>query len=291
MKDLYVLVMSVGAHATNWTCHYIERIGGKDRLIVCLPKQYEENAQSYRDEGVNVYVYDEQKYINDEFEFYGFKPRNCGGIGRQGIAEATEKYASDDKVLLELDDDTASMITRKRKEGGGYVATQIRRFDDLERLVNAENDFYENTGCECVAIQGATPPSETFISARKMYNNFIMKKGLRMNFYGFKALCSDDVRFNFYRNIVDATPTISHTFANITFHQNQGDRSDGNAPIYNSDYSWKKSYSLRMIAPWACEQRLVQETNRRLFRENYKYAKLYPPILLEDEQGNLFVAR
>lgn len=291
MKDLYILVMSVGEYSTNWTCHYIEKIGGKDRLIVCLPKQFEANAKSYKDNGVEVYVYDESKYINKDFEYYGFKPRNCGGIGRQGIAEATEKFASDDKVLLELDDDTQALCVKKRKDDGRMVATQIRKFSDLEKLVNAENDFYEATKCECVATTGATPPSETFMTSRKMFNNFIMKKGERMNYDGFKALCSDDVRFNFYRNLIDVVPTISHTFANITFHQNQGDRQDGNAPIYNSDYSWKKSFSLRMIAPWACEQRLVQETNRRLFRENFKYAQLYPPILLEDEKGNLFRAR
>ena len=101
-KPIKILVMSVGEYEKNYTTKYLVEIGAKEHVTVCLPKQYEDNAESYRREGVDVYVYDEKKYINGDFEFFGFKPRNCGGVGRQGIAEATEKYG-DDYLIYQLE--------------------------------------------------------------------------------------------------------------------------------------------------------------------------------------------
>ena len=65
MKKVIVLVMSVGPRETNTTVEYLSKIGGKKNIIVCLPKQFEDNAESYRNDGVEVYVYDEKKYINE----------------------------------------------------------------------------------------------------------------------------------------------------------------------------------------------------------------------------------
>lgn len=281
MKSLLVLVMSVGEYSSNWTVKWLRKIGGENNTIVCLPKQFKENATSYERNGIETYIYDESKYINKDFEFFGFKPRNCGGVGRQGIAEAVEKFATDDNVILELDDDTSQICCRKEIDGK-QKSSGIKRFEDLERIVNLENDFFEKTGVDISGQTGATPPAESFVTNHKIFNNFIMRKGNRLNFYGFKALCSDDYRFNFYNNLLNCRPMISHKFLNITFHQSQGDRNDGNAPLYNSDCSWKKSMALKMVAPWAVEQRVVKETNRCLFRENISSSKLYPPISLED---------
>lgn len=73
----------------------------------------------------------------------------------------------------------------------------------------------------------------------------------------------------------------------IAFHQNQGDRKDGNAVLYNKDCSWKKSFALKMMMPQAVAQKIIQEKNRILFRENIETAKLYPPICLGDKEGNI----
>ena len=80
---------------------------------------------------------------------------------------------------------------------------------------------------------------------------------------------------------------ISTNLLCISFTQNQGDRTDGNAVLYNGDCSWKKSWTLKMMAPWGVEQRLVKETNRVLFRENPRGSILYPPICLADENGQI----
>lgn len=112
-------------------------------------------------------------------------------------------------------------------------------------------------------------------------------KGVKRNFNGFKALCSDDQRFNIYHNLIDCVPMISHYLHSINFHQNQGDRKDGNAVLYNKDCSWKKSFALKMMMPQAVAQKIVQEKNRILFRENIETAKLYPPICLGDKEGNI----
>lgn len=286
-KKVKVLVMSVGNYSNNHTVKYLERIGGKDRIIVCLPKQFESNAESYSKKGVKTYIYDEKQYINEEFEFFGFKPRNCGGVGRQGIAEAVEKLDDGNTIFLQLDDDT-STLNAKKVENNRVVSTMIRHWDNLEKIVIAEDEFYQETGIECMGATGATiPDADSFISNHKIFNNFIMRKGKRLNFDGFKALCSDDQRFNIYRNLIDAQPMISFNFFSIIFHQNQGDRKDGNAVLYNKDCSWKKSFGLKMMMPHAISQKIVKETNRVLFRENINTAKLYPPICLSDKDGNI----
>lgn len=104
---------------------------------------------------------------------------------------------------------------------------------------------------------------------------------------GFKALCSDDVRYNVYKSLWDATPLASIHLFSICFTQNQGDRRDGNAPLYNKDCSWKKSFSLRMTNPAFSTQYMSKEANRILFRETIQYGKIYPPIFLSDKDGNI----
>ena len=287
MRDVKILIMSVGPFETNWTAHYIDQIGGRENIVVCLPKQFEQNAESYTDRGIQVYVYDQSKYINDDFEFFGFKPRNCGGVGRQGIAEAVEKFADDNTIILELDDDTAQMTVRVQQDDGSYKGGEIRTWEDFKKLINAEQDFYEATGVELACQTGVSIPKNNFITNRKIFNNFIMHKGNPWNFKGFAALCSDDQRFNLYNNIINRHPMVSHSYGGISFHQNQGDRKDGNAPLYNSDYSWKKSYALKMMMPASIEQRFVKEENRLLFRENYRAEGLFPPICLENKDGEI----
>lgn len=279
MKPIKILIMSVGPVEKNGTVKYLDKIGAADLACTCLPKQFEDNAEGYRKRGVEVFIYDEKKYINPDFEFFGFEPRNCGGVGRQGIAEAVEKFG-DDYLCVEYDDDTGGICVRKSADGKSIV---IKSREALERLLRGFNEFYEKTGVECMAKTGATPPSGDFVGNRKIFNNFIMRKGVRLNFDGFAALCSDDYRYNAYRNLLDATPMISTELATITFTQNQGDRTDGNAVLYNGDCSWKKSYALKMMFPWCAEQRIVKESNRVLFRENIATSKLYPPICVSEK--------
>lgn len=277
-KPVKVLIMSVGEYNKNGTAIWLRELGMTKDMVVVLPKQFEENADSYRKRGIDVYIYDEKKYINDDFEFFGFKPRNCGGVGRQGIAEAVEKYG-DDFICLQLDDDTDRYRVKTRTSGSRGIIDR----ESFLRVVRMFEKFYRTTGIECMGKTGATPPSDNFIANRKIFNNFIMRKGVGLNFDGFKALCSDDQRFNIYRNLLDAVPTISTSFVDITFKQSQGDRNDGNAVLYNGDYSWKKSFALKMMAPWAVSQRISSEQNRILFRENYRPSLLFPPILVEED--------
>lgn len=285
-KNVLVLVMSVGKHSDNHTVKWLEKIGGISHTIVCLPKQFEENAESYKKRSIEVYVYDEKKYINKDFEYFGFKPRNCGGIGRQGIAEATEKFGNEDNIILQIDDDTAGFSAAKQVDGK-LIRRRIHSWANFAKIINAEQRFYEATGIECAGQTGASMPGDGFISNRKIFNNFIMRPGNRLNYDGFKALCSDDYRFNMMNCLLNARPMISHKYLVIYFAQNQGDRKDGNAVIYNSDFSWKKSYALKMIAPWAVEQRIRKEKNRVIFRENYMPRKLFPQVCLEDKNGKL----
>lgn len=285
-KKVIVLVMSVGEYSGNHTVKLFEKIGGIKNVIVCLPKQFEANAESYEKKGIRVYIYDEQKYINEDFEYFGFRPRNCGGIGRQGIAEATEKFGDDKTIILQVDDDTSGFSIAK-SENGKLNKKRISEWEDFSRMINAEERFCLATGIEIAGQTGASPPGEEFVVNRKIFNNFIMYRGNRLNFDGFKALCSDDYRFNVMNNLINARPMIAHKFFAIGFSQNQGDRKDGNAVIYNSDCSWKKSYSLKMIAPWAVQQRIKKETNRILFRENYKASVLFPPVCVSDKNGEI----
>lgn len=278
-KPVKILVMSVGDYNNNGTAKWLVNIGLEKSTVIVLPHQFEDNSDSYKRKGLEVYIYDEKKYINDDFEFFGFKPRNCGGIGRQGIAEAVEKYG-DDFICLQLDDDTSTYGVRNvEKDRKSRI---ICKGESLIEIIQLFDKFYNTTGVECMGKTGATPPSGIFVSNRKIFNNFIMRKGHKLNFDGFKALCSDDYRYNLYNNLLNARPMISTELVGITFTQNQGDRKDGNAVLYNGDYSWKKSYSLKMMAPWCVEQRIKKEENRTLFRENFRPSQLYPHISLEE---------
>lgn len=274
MKKIKVLVMSVGPYEKNGTVKWLEKIKAQDLAIVCLPKEFEENKKSYEKRNINVFIYDEKKYINEEFEYFGFKPRNCGGIGRQGIAEATEKYG-DEYICFQLDDDTGGYSVKNSEIN---KSRNLRDKESLIELVNAFDEFYNNTKIECMGKTGATPPKGDFVSNRKIFNNFIMRKGNKLNFDGFKALCSDDYRYGFYRNLLEGVPTISADSVSISFTQTQGNRDDGNAVIYNGDYSWKKSFGLKMMFPWGAEQRLDKEGDRYIFRENLRPSICYPPI-------------
>ena len=287
-RKLIVLVMSVGPYEKNGTAKYLRKIGApKGSVKICLPKEKEENAKSYEDKGIDVYVYDQAKYINKDFEYFGFRPRNCGGIGRQGIAEATEKFGADDVVILQLDDDTSDYRACKVVEGKVKSAT-VGTFDELQELMNGLQDFYEATNIEAMGRTGATMPDPTkHFANRKIFNNFIMRKEFGANYWGFAALTSDDYRFNIYHAMTDIRATRSYQNIAITFTQNQGDRNDGNAVIYNSDCSWKKSFALKMICPWAAQQRVDKDTNRWLFRENMAMTKLHPPICVVDEHGEI----
>ena len=291
MKKLIVLVMSVGPHSKNGTCKYLESIGGKDNMVVVLPKQFESNKDSYLEKGIKVYVYDEKKYINDDFEFFGFKPRNCGGIGRSGIAEATDALSDDNTLLLQLDDDTATIAVRKHDSSRkcGWRAVRIRHFSALEEIYNALDEFYRTTGIKVQLKQdGAiTSNGDIFWAARKIFNNFLMYPDDKYKYKGFAELCSDDVIYNYYKNLLDCTPCLSiHKFS-IGFTQSQGNRNDGNAPLYNKDCSWKKSFALRMVTPAFSTQRVANETMRILFRETLLYSKIYPPIMLTDKDGKI----
>lgn len=288
-KKIKVLVMSIGHASENGTVKWLLKIHcPKSNIVVCLPKEKAELFEdSYKEIGVDVFVYDEKKYVGKDIEYFGFKPRNCGGVGRQGIAEATLLYDNDETICLQLDDDTASFCVKTEKDGK-FKACTVREWGDLADVINAFDELYELTGVEMMATTGATPPTvgKTFAN-RKIFNNFIMRKGCQNNFDGFRALCSDDYRFNIYHNLMDKTPMRALTKACITFTQNQGDRKDGNAVIYNGDYSWKKAMALKMMCPWAVQNHAKKETNRFLFRENIKATYLYPPIMLADEEGNI----
>lgn len=282
-KEIKVLIMSVGPYSGNTTAQYFKRIGGKTHCVVCLPYAKEYNAATYDAQGLEVFLYDEKKYINQEFEYFGFNPCNCGGIGRQGIAEAVDKYG-DEYMCIQIDDDTSTIAVRPRF-GRQKNITKWRNF---EYLYYAYNDAYEDLGVEMMSKTGATP-NNSFVANRKIFNNFIMRKGNGLNYDGFKALCSDDYRYNYYRNILQCTPMVSCGRSLIMFKQSQGDRKDGNAPLYNGDCSWKKAFALKMMYPWAVNMKIAKEKNRMLFREEIAASKLYPPISLS-ENGDI-VAR
>lgn len=293
MRQLIVLIMSVGPFLKNGSAKYLERIGGKDRSYIVMPKQFANNyAGEYTSRGFKVYVYDEGCYINKEMEYFGFRPCNCGGIGRQGIAEAVDALENDDNICLQIDDDTQAFCIRQRRVSKGavrWVSKVITEFSSLERLINAYQDFYEGTGIKIHSKTGCTPitAEKLFFSNRKAYNNFIMSRKDDWRYKGFKYLCSDDVIYNYTMNLAALTPMLSVCFSDIFFTQNQGDREDGNAVLYNKDCSWKKSFSLRMFNPLLSDQHINKEENRILFRETLKYSKIYPPIMLTDKNGEI----
>lgn len=287
MKPIRFLVMSVGPYNQNWTVGYLMSLGCQKDITVCLPKQFKENAAGYKKNGVDVYIYDEQKYINADFEYFGFKPRNCGGVGRQGIAEAVEKYG-DDFLIFQLDDDYVGFVATNFE----HRQKKIRRKENLYKMIYLFDELQKTLGVNIAARTGATILSKEerkLFANKKIFNNFIMEKGNPLNFEGFAALCSDDQRFNIYKNLLQLCPMLSVYWFSVHFHQNQGDRTDGNAVLYNGDCSWKKSFALKMMMPQAIKQYIRKEENRALFREHIEASKLFPPIFLE-ENGKL-VAR
>lgn len=291
-KKLVVLVMSVGPIERNGTAKYMERIGGKQNTIIVLPNQFEFNACGYEDAGFKTFIYDEKKYINKDVEYFGFRPCNCGGIGRQGIAEAVENFEKEGTICLQLDDDTMAMNIREKvtkRNGVHWLSKTITHFNNLEELMNAYDDFFKETGLKLQSATGCTPiyADNVFFSNRKIYNNFIMHTEDKFKFDGFKYLCSDDVIYNYTTNLLGLVPMLSYCASNIIFTQKQGDRPDGNAVIYNKDCSWKKSFSLRMFNPLFCVQKINKEENRILFRESLQYARIFPPIMLTDKNGNI----
>lgn len=283
MKPIKILIMSVGPFSKNGTAKWLLKLGAERLGVACLPKEFGKYADSYKKKNIEVFIYDEKKYVNKNFEFFGFKPRNCGGIGRQGIAEAVEKYG-DEFICFELDDDTAGYCIRSSIYG---KSATIKTKEELERIIRTLNSFYQQTGIVLAGKTGATPPSGSFTANRKIFNNFLMRKDDPVKSSGFAALCSDDYRYNVYENLLCKTPTVSTELLSITFTQSQGDRNDGNAVLYNGDLSWKKSWSLKMMFPWCVEQKIKKESNRVLFRENIKSSKIYPPICLVDKNQRI----
>lgn len=63
MKKIKVLVMSVGPYEKNGTIFQLEKMGATDLALVCLPKEFENNKDGYLDNGIDVFIYDEKKYI------------------------------------------------------------------------------------------------------------------------------------------------------------------------------------------------------------------------------------
>ena len=291
MKDVKFLIMSVGPYDSNGTCKYIEKIGGKTDMVIVLPDQFSRYAKTYEKRGVQVFLYNEKQYINDSFEFFGFRPRNCGGVGRQGIAEAVDALDDGNTLFLQLDDDTSNLNVRVRslENKSSWKCVTIRRVESLKKIVNLLDEFYQSTGIKIQGKTGATISTVTdyFFANRKIFNNFLMYKEDAWKGEGFKSLCSDDVRYNYYKSLFDATPLASIHLFSISFTQNQGDRNDGNAPLYNKDCSWKKSYSLRMITPAFSTQYMSREANRILFRETLQYKMINPPVFLSDKDGKV----
>lgn len=278
-KPIKILIMSVGPYSGNTTAHYFDKIGGKDHCVVCLPQVKEYNAATYTTKGFEVFLYDETKYINSEFEYFGFRPCNCGGVGRQGIAEAVDKYG-ENYLCIQVDDDTSQIAVKKDGK-----QKKITKWANFEALYYAYNEFYEALHIEIMSKTGATP-NNNFIANRKIFNNFIMRKGNALNYDGFKALCSDDYRYNYYRNLLQGVPMLSCGRSLIMFRTSQGKRSDGNAPLYNGDCSWKKAFALKMMFPWIVEMKIANEQGKMLFREEIKASRVYPPIMLE-ENGSI----
>lgn len=278
-KPIKVLIMSVGPYSGNTTAHYFDKIGGRERCVVCLPFVKEYNADTYKKKGFEVFLYDEKKYINTDFEYFGFRPCNCGGVGRQGIAEAVDKYG-EDYLCIQVDDDTSQIAVKKDGK-----QKKITKWANFEALYYAYNEFYEALQIEIMSKTGATPNND-FIANKKIFNNFIMRNGNELNYDGFKALCSDDYRYNYYRNLLQCVPMLSCGRSLIMFKTSQGKRKDGNAPLYNGDCSWKKAFALKMMFPWIVELKIANEQGKMLFREEIKASRIYPPIMLE-ENGSI----
>ena len=289
-KKVKFLIMSVGEYEGNVTTKYLLRMKTpKDRIIVCLPNCYSENAASYERHGLQVYLYDEKKYINDDFEFLGFKPRNNGGVGRQGIAEAAETLKADDVLFVQLDDDYVGLRVR--------TADHCDRegvFGEVERFYNVCDEFWRETGIRVVGSHSAVfpKPDSPFVT-HKEFNNFIMRGTDRWDYDGFKQYVSDDVRYNVYRSILKCEPCCNLKACYVNFGKVQGERKDGNAVIYNGDYAFKKAYALQLMFPWAADLRLYKMPDGTgvQYREQVSTGFYFPKVILESGDGTMQIAR
>lgn len=288
-RDLVVLVMSVGSCEKNGTVKFLQKIGApNERIVVCLPRQFENNAESYRAVGLVPFIYDESKYINSDFEYFGFKPRNCGGVGRQGIAEATDKYDNKNVILLQLDDDTLGFFVRK-KVNDKWKGRTIKHWCEFETFWRAMFAFYQSTGIYIAGSTTATLPDK-ILANRKVYNNFIMQACDEYKYDGFKARLNDDIRYNVMRSLYGPVAFYSVVFGAINFTQAQGIRTDGNAPLQILDSAWNKAFAAQMMFPQWLNIKLSREdaTSRFQFREFMQYNKIYGKILLQDKDGNFY---
>lgn len=261
------IVMSVGDSSENGTYNYLcHRLKiPKDRVIIALANQFEKYAETYTD--ATVYLYDEKKHF-DKVDYYKFVPRNCGAVGRMGVAEAADHFDFDRYIVL--DDDTGNIVF------GGAIIKNGRLLDEICQIVI---DMEDNTGLHWgIRTGNVIPDYERLTSSRKQYNFFIIKKGDPKN-YWYSTYVSDDNQWN-VRTYWYGQMHFSLTDVSITFTQNQGDRNDGNAVIYNGDNSFKKSYAVTMMVPWAAVNTITQEANRPLFREYILFSKLIPKMLL-----------
>lgn len=288
-KRVLVLVMSVGDYKKNYSARYFNSIGApQGGLLVCLPEQYKEHQKSYEDAGIEVFIYNEQKYI-PEIDFLGFTPRNCGGVGRQGIAEAVEKYGGEDCICVQIDDDSSGYRVSMHVDEESIKSKNvpISEWGDFVELVNVLDHFYEKTGVEVMGRSGGTVPVRRYFANREILNNFIMRKGNKLNFGGFAFFVADDYYYNVIHSIRDCVPMLSLTRLVVLAREAQGKRTDGNDVLYRGDMSWKKSFALRMLVPWAMTQRICKEKAGAIFRENLEGYRLFPPVLLSDENGKI----
>lgn len=290
-KSVHFYVMSIGDCAGNDSVRWLKRIGAPaDSFTVVLPKTSQEFVKSYDDAGVDVYLYDESKYVKaDYFEFFGFKPRNCGGVGRQGIAEAINELAKDDEISVQIDDDTSGMAVRRRTEGGRLLRADVRKWSELADIARAMDKVHEATGIEPgvhVAVGAGSAPEDGF-RTWKRFNFWIMRKGNQQNYYNFAEFVSDDIIANMYYWL-QGIPQGGLGGVTINFKDGQASRADGNDAIYRSDASWKKAYALRMTCPWASHLQMKREQGGFLFREFLLWRHLAPVPMLKDEQGRYY---
>lgn len=290
-KSVHFYVMSIGGYEGNESVAWLRKIGApSNAFTVVLPKASQEFVKSYEEAGVDVYLYDESKYVEaDYFEFFGFKPRNCGGVGRQGIAEAIDELAKSDELSIQIDDDTSSIAVRRRTEGGRLLRATVRKWSELADIARAMDAIHAATGIEPgvhIAVGAGSAPEDGF-RTWKRFNLWIMRKGDPQNYYNFAEFVSDDIIANMYFWL-QGIPQGGLGGVNLTFKEGQASRPDGNDAIYRSDASWKKAYALRMTCPWASHMRMRREQGGFLYRELLLWRHLAPVPMLKDEQGRYY---
>lgn len=290
-RPVHYYVMSIGACSENDSVRWLKRLGAPaDAFTVVLPKSAEQFVEGYQQAGVNVYLYDESKYVDaDYFEFFGFKPRNCGGVGRQGIAEAVDELAASDEISVQVDDDTSAMCVRRRSQGGRILGASVSKWSELVALARAQTAVMNATGIAVgvhIAVSAGSAPEDGFVTWKR-FNYWIMKAGDKRNYTGFAEFVVDDTIANLYYWL-SGTPQGALSGVNLTFKEGQASREDGNDAIYRSDASWKKAYALRMTCPWASQMRMRRERGGFLFRENLLWRHLAPKPMLKDGEGRYY---